>query len=65
MPGNSGQEVEITTAASLGAKARFILRTSSLSKSARILYKHEMKALKSNDTLTVSDPDGNQIMIRQ
>lgn len=65
MPGNSGQEVEITTAASLGAKARFILRTSSLSKSARILHKHEMKALKSNDTLTVSDPDGNQIMIRQ
>jgi hypothetical protein len=65
MPGNSGQEIELTTAASLGAKARFTLRTSSLGKSARLLRKHDIKALKSRDTLTISDPDGNQIMIRE
>jgi catechol 2,3-dioxygenase-like lactoylglutathione lyase family enzyme len=65
MPGNSGQEVEITTAASLGSKARFTLRTESLSKANRILHKRDIKAIKSADTLTISDPDGNQIMIRQ
>lgn len=65
MPGNSGQEVEIATAASLGTKARFTLRTENLAKAARILRKKEIKAIKSADTLTVSDPDGNQIMIRQ
>ena len=65
MPGNSGQEVEITTAASLGPKARFSLRTSSLSKAARLLRKQHIEALKSKDTLTISDPDGNQIMIRE
>jgi catechol 2,3-dioxygenase-like lactoylglutathione lyase family enzyme len=65
MPGNSGQEIEIATIASLGTKARFTLRTENLSKSARLLRKKEIKAIKSADTLTVSDPDGNQIMIRQ
>jgi catechol 2,3-dioxygenase-like lactoylglutathione lyase family enzyme len=65
MPGNSGQEIEIATAASLGTKARFTLRTPSLSKAGRILHKQQIKAIKSRDTLTVSDPDGNQIMIRQ
>ncbi|HEY2040010.1 MAG TPA: VOC family protein [Edaphobacter sp.] len=65
MPGNSGQEVEITTAASLGPKARFSLRTSSLGKAARLLHKQHIEALKSKDTLTISDPDGNQIMIRE
>jgi hypothetical protein len=65
MPGNSGQEVEITTAASLGAKARFSLRTSNLAKAARLLHKQHIEALKSKDTLTISDPDGNQIMIRE
>ena len=64
MPGNSGQEVEITTAASLGARARFLLRTANLSKAARLLHKEHLSALKSNDTLTLSDPDGNLIMIR-
>jgi len=63
MPGNSGQEVEITTAASLGARARFLLRTANLSKAARLLHKEHLSALKSKDTLTLSDPDGNLIMI--
>ncbi|MEG9436787.1 VOC family protein [Edaphobacter sp. HDX4] len=64
MPGSSGQEIEITTAASLGAKARFVLRSSNLSRSARLLRKAHIDALKSKDTLTISDPDGNVIMIR-
>ena len=64
MPGNSGQEIEIATAASLGAKARFTLRSSNLSKSARLLRRHDINMIKSKDTLTIADPDGNQIMIR-
>jgi hypothetical protein len=64
MPGSSGQEIEITTAASLGAKARFVLRSSNLSRSAHLLRKAHIDALKSKDTLTISDPDGNVIMIR-
>jgi len=64
MPGNSGQEIEIATAASLGAKARFTLRSSNLGKSARLLKHHDINMIKSKDTLTIADPDGNQIMIR-
>ncbi len=63
MPGNSGQEIEIANIA-LGSKARFILRSENLSKAARILHKQNISVLKSKDTLTVSDPDGNIIMIR-
>lgn len=65
MPGNSGQEVEITTAASLGAKARFVLRSENVSRAARLLHKQHINVLKSKDTLTLTDPDGNFIMIRQ
>ncbi|HTF72301.1 MAG TPA: VOC family protein [Edaphobacter sp.] len=64
MPGNSGQEIEIATAASLGSKARFTLRSSNLSKASRLLHKHQISVLKSKDTLTLSDPDGNLIMIK-
>lgn len=64
MPGSSGQEIEIATAASLGPKARFILRTSNLSRAARLLHKDHISMLKSKDTLTISDPDGNILMIR-
>lgn len=64
MPGNSGQEIEIVKADTLGAKARFILRSSNLSRSAHLLHKQHISVLKSKDTLTISDPDGNIIMIR-
>jgi len=64
MPGDSGQEVEITTAKSLGIRARLTMRSSSLSKTAHLLKKHDIKMIKSADTLTISDPDGNLIMIR-
>jgi catechol 2,3-dioxygenase-like lactoylglutathione lyase family enzyme len=64
MPGDSGQEVEIATAKSLGTKARLTMRSSNLSKAGRLLRKQNISALKSKDTLTISDPDGNLIMIR-
>lgn len=65
MPGNSGQEIEIVPADQLGAKARFTLRTGNLGHAGRVLRKHNIKPLKSKDTLTIADPDGNQIMIQQ
>jgi catechol 2,3-dioxygenase-like lactoylglutathione lyase family enzyme len=65
MPGNSGQEIEITTGQSLEAKARFTLRAASLGKAARQLRRHDIKFIRSQDTLTIADPDGNQIMIRE
>ena len=65
MPGDSGQEIEIATATSLGTKARLTMRTPSLAKSARLLKKQNISAIKSKDTLTISDPDGNLIMIRE
>jgi hypothetical protein len=40
------------------------MRSSSLSKTAHLLKKHDIKMIKSADTLTISDPDGNLIMIR-
>jgi catechol 2,3-dioxygenase-like lactoylglutathione lyase family enzyme len=64
MPGNSGQEIEIVKADVLGPKARFVLRSSNLSKARRLINKQHISMLKSNDTLTLSDPDGNIIMIR-
>jgi len=64
MPGDSGQEVEIATAKSIGTKARLTMRSSNLSKSTRIFKKHEIKMIKSTNTITISDPDGNLIMIR-
>jgi catechol 2,3-dioxygenase-like lactoylglutathione lyase family enzyme len=64
MPGASGQEVEIATATSLGTKARLTMRTSNLSKAGRLLHKQNINTLKSKDILTISDPDGNLIMIR-
>jgi len=64
MPGASGQEIEIATAKSLGTKARLTMRAANISKAARLLKKQNIAALKSKDTLTISDPDGNLIMIR-
>lgn len=64
MPGNSGQEIEIVKASVLGPKARFVLRSSNLSKARRLLGKQHISMLKSNDTLTIADPDGNVILIR-
>jgi catechol 2,3-dioxygenase-like lactoylglutathione lyase family enzyme len=64
MPGNSGQEIELVKADVLGPRARFVLRSSNLSKARRLLHKQHISMLKSDDTLTLADPDGNVIMVR-
>ncbi len=62
MPGASGQEVQIA-ASSLGAKARFALQTENLNKAARHLHKEQIPTLKSNSGLSITDPDGNIVLI--
>jgi hypothetical protein len=64
LPGNSGEEVQILSA-SLGSRARFTLETSNLSKAGRHLSHEHIKFEKSPDFLAFTDPDGNQILIRQ
>jgi catechol 2,3-dioxygenase-like lactoylglutathione lyase family enzyme len=62
MPGDSGQEVEIAQS-TLGARARIILQTSNLNKAARHLHKEQIAVTKTKDTLEITDPDGNFILI--
>jgi catechol 2,3-dioxygenase-like lactoylglutathione lyase family enzyme len=62
MPGNSGQEVEIVPA-SIGSEARFTLESENLSKAARHLHKENVASTKNGATLTISDPDGNIILL--
>jgi catechol 2,3-dioxygenase-like lactoylglutathione lyase family enzyme len=63
MPGESGEEVEIVPAASLGTKARLTLQSANLSKAARYLHKEGVDAVKNGETLTVKDPDGNVLVL--
>jgi hypothetical protein len=62
MPGNSGQEVEIVSA-SFGTQARLTLNSESLSKAARHLHKEGVTAVKNGATLTITDPDGNVLIL--
>ena len=62
MPGDSGQEVEIVPA-TLGTQARITFQSESLSKAARHLHKEGVNAVKNGATLTVTDPDGNIILL--
>jgi catechol 2,3-dioxygenase-like lactoylglutathione lyase family enzyme len=62
MPGESGQEVEIVTAA-LGTQARLTLQSENLGKSARHLHKEGVAAVKNGATLTITDPDGNILIL--
>jgi catechol 2,3-dioxygenase-like lactoylglutathione lyase family enzyme len=62
MPGNSGQEIEIAPAA-LGTQARLTLNSPSLSKAARHLHKENVASVKNGETLTVTDPDGNVLLL--
>jgi catechol 2,3-dioxygenase-like lactoylglutathione lyase family enzyme len=64
LPGNSGEEVQIYSA-SLGRHARFTLETSNLGKASRHLSHAHIKFEKAADVLAFTDPDGNQIVIRQ
>jgi len=62
MPGESGQEVEIVPA-TLGTQARLTLQSDNLSKSARHLHKENVAAVKNGVTLTITDPDGNILLL--
>jgi catechol 2,3-dioxygenase-like lactoylglutathione lyase family enzyme len=63
MPGESGEEVEIVPAASLGTKARLTLESTNLSRAARYLHKEGVDAVKNGETLTIKDPDGNVLVL--
>jgi len=62
MPGGSGQEVEIVPA-TLGTVARITLQSENLGKAARHLHKEDVKAVKNGATLTITDPDGNVLVL--
>jgi hypothetical protein len=62
MPGESGQEVEIVPA-TLGTQARLTLQSDNLGKSARHLHKEGVAAVKNGATLTITDPDGNILIL--
>jgi len=62
MPGDSGEEVEIVTA-TLGTQARLTLQSDNLGKSARHLHKEGVTAVKNGATLTITDPDGNILIL--
>jgi catechol 2,3-dioxygenase-like lactoylglutathione lyase family enzyme len=62
MPGESGQEVEIVPAA-LGTEARITLQSENLGRAARHLHKEDVKAVKNGATLTITDPDGNVLLL--
>jgi catechol 2,3-dioxygenase-like lactoylglutathione lyase family enzyme len=62
MPGDSGEEVEIV-AATFGTKARLALSSENLSKAARRLHKEGVATVKNGATLTITDPDGNILLL--
>jgi catechol 2,3-dioxygenase-like lactoylglutathione lyase family enzyme len=63
MPGGSGQEVEIVPVASLGTKARLTFESENLGKAGRLLHKEGIAAKKNGETLTITDPDGNVLIL--
>jgi catechol 2,3-dioxygenase-like lactoylglutathione lyase family enzyme len=62
MPGNSGQEIEIVPA-SLGTQAHITLNTENLGKAARHLHKEGVPVEKNGASITITDPDGNIILL--
>jgi catechol 2,3-dioxygenase-like lactoylglutathione lyase family enzyme len=62
MPGESGQEVEIVPA-TFGTQARLTLQSDNLGKSGRHLHKEGVAAVKNGATLTITDPDGNILIL--
>ncbi|MEO8737792.1 MAG: VOC family protein [Edaphobacter sp.] len=63
LPGDSGEQVEIVPAASLGSRSRITLATSSLRTSSNLLKQAHVSFKSSKQTLTVIDPDGNFIVV--
>jgi catechol 2,3-dioxygenase-like lactoylglutathione lyase family enzyme len=62
MPGESGQEVEIVPA-TFGTQARLTLQSDNLGKSGRHLHKEGVAAVKNGASLTITDPDGNILIL--
>jgi catechol 2,3-dioxygenase-like lactoylglutathione lyase family enzyme len=62
MPGESGQEVEIVPA-TFGTQAHLALSSDNLGKSARHLHKEGVAAVKNGATLSITDPDGNILLL--
>ena len=62
MPGESGQEVEIVPA-TIGSAAQITLQSENLAKASRHLHKEDIKAVKNGATLTITDPDGNVLLL--
>lgn len=67
LPGDSGEQVEIVPADTIGSKARITLQTENLSKAIRLLHKQHIAFTKLSDAsaVTFTDPDGNIIRIEQ
>ncbi len=65
LPGTSGERVEIVPVATLGSKGRITLATASLKNSARLLKQAHVAFKKARKSLTVTDPDGNLIVIEK
>lgn len=64
LPGNSGEEIEITSAA-LGTHARITLQTNNLGRASRHLNHEHIKVQKFNEAILFEDPDANQILVEQ
>jgi catechol 2,3-dioxygenase-like lactoylglutathione lyase family enzyme len=64
LPGNSGEEVQIVPPA-LGRRARITLEAANLGRAGRKLGHEHIKFEKGTELLGFTDPDGNQILIRQ
>jgi catechol 2,3-dioxygenase-like lactoylglutathione lyase family enzyme len=62
LPGDSGQTVEILPA-TLGAKAHLTLQTADLKQASKYIKQQGLTAKTSPHTLTLTDPDGNLILI--
>lgn len=65
LPGDSGEQVEIVPAATLGNRARITLQTDSLGRAEHMLRKQHLAFTKIDDALTLLDPDGNVIRIQE
>ncbi|MEO6815668.1 MAG: VOC family protein [Edaphobacter sp.] len=65
LPGDSGEQVDIVPVAALGSKGRITLTTASLKNSARLLKQAHVAFKKARKSLTVTDPDGNLIVIEK
>lgn len=62
LPGSSGEQVEIV-AATLGVQAGLTLQSDNLAKAARHLHKEGIEVVKSGSALTLTDPDGNSLIL--